>query len=129
MTLARIRSGLVYAGGALLLAALLFRALIPAGFMATFDRTGAIEIVMCSASAGHETVVFKVPGDDASKPAPADESCAFAMVATAPPQEAPGLEAARVIYAYEYAFAALQPQPLVAAYAPQAPPTGPPLFI
>lgn len=126
MAMGRVIRVMQGAGAMALLAALLFRALIPAGFMATFDRSGAIEIVMCSGSAQHQAVVFTPHHEDQQKPSASDE-CPFAMTSVAPLQQAPALAAARVVYAYEYAYVAALRAPPTAAYAPQAPPTGPPL--
>jgi hypothetical protein len=117
------------AGGTfVVLLALLLRAAIPDGFMpARDDRTGTIEITLCSA--GHAEAV-RVPLNAPDRPAPSNETpdCVFALTAGAPLAALPGQvpTAATVLVAK-----AIGPAPVFAAIArspifAHAPHTGPP---
>jgi hypothetical protein len=111
----------------LVLVAVLFRALVPMGFMPVFDKSsGELEITMCSAAAGHETVVYKAPTHGPEKPASKDQSCPYAMTAAPVVPAAPSLVAASAVYEHEYVLAAMLPIGGSAPWSPHAPPTGPP---
>ncbi len=113
-------------GAIVALMAIVFRAVIPMGYMATANaETGTIEVAVCTGGHGQEIRLIEMPGEKQPKPAQ-DEPCPFAMVAVAPPPAVTDLATASIVYAFEYARA-----PLPVAFTPDAwglhaPPTGPP---
>ncbi|MEZ5937877.1 MAG: hypothetical protein R3C52_06615 [Hyphomonadaceae bacterium] len=111
----------------LVLVALILRAGVAPGFMPSFNSSsGEVEITMCSAGAGHEVEIVKLPGDAPTSPLHDESPCPLA-VATAPVlPDAPLIVAARAIYAFEYAHARPEHAPSAAPWSAHAPPTGPP---
>jgi hypothetical protein len=126
MRLEDIRTILTRPWAALVLVAMLARALVPAGYMPAVNATsGQIEIVMCSPGAEHQTVTFKLPVKAPSSPSP-DMACPCALNAPAGLPEPEHLTTSLAAYTFEYATRARPAAVLRLAWSPHAPPTGPP---
>jgi hypothetical protein len=111
---------------------LLFRLLIPSGYMIAADHEGRPGLVLCAAS-GQPAAEAAPPGGHDGHPAdpapskPGERPCPFAALAAPPfPPEAPAVP--------PHAFAALAPElpaggalPPVASASPPPPARGPPL--
>jgi hypothetical protein len=110
----------------LALAAVLFKSVFALGYMPEFDRSGAIEITMCSAGE-HKSVVFQ-PTDDTPAQHGSKDACAFAVAGVSIVPAGPSIDAASSIYSYELAFAAHASETNAASWAKHAPPTGPPVL-
>jgi hypothetical protein len=130
MVAGRIRTALTHAGTALVLAVVFMRALIPGGFMPSFDNTsGKVAVVMCSASPGHEIVLVDLPGGE-SEDEDDGAACPFAPCGgTILPERCGALQAAPAVYAFEYRQQHSQAPPAASPLSPNAPPTGPPAFV
>ncbi len=113
----------------LALVGLCVRAMIPMGYMPTVDRSGVVEITMCSGVGQHEVRTIHLPSDKPEQPSKEGPSCPFAMAVAPVLPELAALDAAVSIYAHEYEFAAHLSAAAPASWAKHAPPTGPPVLI
>lgn len=133
MVTGRISEIALRAGMFLILAVVLLRAIIPGGFMPTFDpHSGKIAVVMCAATPGHEIAFMDLPDGnrETDDKGLADGGCPFAPCGgTILPDPCSSLEAAPAVYAFEYQNQrALPPHPQ-SVLRPSAPPTGPPTTV
>lgn len=106
------------------LAALLLRAGLPAGYMIGTDAAGAVTIELCSG----RTMVMQPPRDGGDQPArPHQSPCPFGVLAAPATPPAPPLPVIAAPVATPALLAAPRPAPPVAeATAPPPPATGPP---
>jgi hypothetical protein len=113
---------------------LLFRLLIPSGYMIAPDHEGRPGLALCAAPAkptadsaphgGHEGH----PGENPTPSKPGEIPCPFAALASPPlPPEPPAFAPRAPFAAIPQELPARPDLPLVASAAPPPPPTGPPL--
>lgn len=124
-------SGLVPAALALLL---LFRLLIPSGYMIVPDHEGRPGLALCAApgQAAAEAALHGGhdghPADDPAPSRPGEIPCPFAALASPPlPPEPPAFAPRAPLAAIPQDLPVRADLPLVAAAAPPPPPTGPPI--
>lgn len=110
------------------LAALLVRAAIPAGFMPDRnDRTGEIAMVWCSPPGGKPVPHASLPQTDTDDSRPADTSCPFSLAQATEPPVPPDVALEAQAHAYRIAFAPVEVAVAPAVWQANAPPTGPPV--
>lgn len=109
----------------LVLAAFVFRALIPVGFMPSFTSTGGASITICSEAEGMKTIALDADGQPVPSSGDRHEPCGFS-VNTGGLEAAPSLAALPVFYFARLAnFAvrdAFMPATPLETYPSRAPP-------
>ncbi len=109
------------------LAALLLRAAIPAGFMPDRDDlTGQIAMVWCSSPGGQAPPHPVVPQTQDDDSGPVDTSCPFSLVHATEPPVPPDFALEAQAHVYRLALAPVDTVAGHDAWQANAPPTGPP---
>ncbi len=131
MIVGRIIAVFAHAMTAFVLAAVLCRALVPAGFMPGIDATsGKIAVVMCSATPGHELAIMDLPDGAPSDHEGETTDCPFAPAGgSILPDASPSVASSAAVYAFEYRNFGAPLALTASALQPNAPPTGPPALI